>query len=85
MVCLDGIEIRANEGAAAGTLWIDEAQAISTRIVMRTNRLPNGLRLAFTYLYRNGDPYRYLELPIGVIVDQPRSSANRSSRSIIPM
>ena len=67
------VEIRANEGAAAGTLWIDEAQAISTRTVMRTNRLPNGLRLAFTYLYRNGDPYRYLELPIGVIVDQPRS------------
>jgi uncharacterized repeat protein (TIGR01451 family) len=67
------VEIRVNEGAAAGTLWIDEAQAISTRTVMRTNRLPNGLRLAFTYLYRNGDPYRYLELPIGVIVDQPRS------------
>jgi uncharacterized repeat protein (TIGR01451 family) len=67
------VEIRANEGAAAGTLWIDEAQAISTRTVMRTNRLPNGLRLAFTYLYRNSDPYRYLELPIGVIVDQPRS------------
>jgi uncharacterized repeat protein (TIGR01451 family) len=67
------IEIQASEGAASGTLWIDEAQAISTRTVMRTNRLPNGLRLAFTYLYRNGDPYRYLELPIGVIVDQPRS------------
>jgi uncharacterized repeat protein (TIGR01451 family) len=67
------VEIRVNEGAAAGTLWIDEAQAISTRTVMRTNRLPNGLRLAFTHLYRNGDPYRYLELPIGVIVDQPRS------------
>jgi uncharacterized repeat protein (TIGR01451 family) len=67
------VEIRANEGAAAGTLWIDEAQAISTRTVMRTNRLPNGLRLAFTYLYRNGDPYRYLELPIGVIVGQSRS------------
>jgi uncharacterized repeat protein (TIGR01451 family) len=67
------IEIRASEGAASGTLWIDEAQALSTRAVMRTNRLPNGLRLAFTYLYRNGDPYRYLELPIGVIVDQPRS------------
>jgi uncharacterized repeat protein (TIGR01451 family) len=67
------VEIRVNEGAAAGTLWIDEAQAISTRTVMRTNRLPNGLRLAFTHLYRNGDPYRYLELPIGVIVGQPRS------------
>jgi hypothetical protein len=46
------IEIRANEGAASGTLWIDEAQAISARSVMRTNRLPNGLRLALTYLYR---------------------------------
>ena len=67
------VEIRANEGAASGTLWIDEAQAISTRSVMRANRLPNGLRLALTYLYRNSDPYRYLELPVGVIVDQPRS------------
>ena len=67
------VEIRANEGSASGTLWFDEAQAISTRSVMRQNRLPNGLRLALSYLYRNGDPYRYLELPIGVIVDQPRS------------
>jgi len=62
------IEIRANEGAAAGTLWIDEAQAIAARSVMRANRLPNGLRLALTYLYRNDDPYRYLEAPVGVIV-----------------
>jgi uncharacterized repeat protein (TIGR01451 family) len=61
------VQIRANEGAAAGTLWIDEAQAISTRTVMRTNRLPNGLRLAYTYLYRNPDPYRYLDLPFGVV------------------
>jgi uncharacterized repeat protein (TIGR01451 family) len=67
------VEIRANEGAASGTVWIDEAQAISSRAVMRQNRLPNGLRLAFTYLYCNGDPYRYLDLPVGVIVDQPRS------------
>jgi hypothetical protein len=42
------IEIRASEGAAAGTLWIDEAQALSTRAVIRMNRLPNGLRLAYT-------------------------------------
>jgi uncharacterized repeat protein (TIGR01451 family) len=67
------IEIRANEGAASGTLWIDEAQAISARSVMRTNRLPNGLRLALTYLYRNNDPYRYLELPVGVIVGFARA------------
>jgi uncharacterized repeat protein (TIGR01451 family) len=67
------IEIRANEGAASGTLWIDEAQAISARSVMRTNRLPNGLRLALTYLYRNDDPYRYLELPVGVIVGFARA------------
>jgi len=67
------IEIRANEGAASGTLWIDEAQAISTRTVMRRNRLPNGLRLALTYLYRNNDPYRYLELPVGVIVGFARA------------
>jgi uncharacterized repeat protein (TIGR01451 family) len=65
------IEIRASEGAASGTLWIDEAQAISTRTVMRTNRLPNGLRLAFTYLYRNRDPYRYLDQTIGAVVDIP--------------
>jgi uncharacterized repeat protein (TIGR01451 family) len=67
------VEIRANEGAASGTVWIDEAQAISSRAVMRQNRLPNGLRLALTYLYLNTEPYRYLELPIGVIVDKPRS------------
>ncbi len=65
------VEIRANEGAASGTLWIDEAQAISTRTVMRTNRLPNGLRLAFTYLYRNRDPYRYLDQAIGAVVGTP--------------
>jgi uncharacterized repeat protein (TIGR01451 family) len=65
------IEIQASEGAASGTLWIDEAQAISTRTVMRTNRLPNGLRLAFTYLYRNRDPYRYLDQTIGAVVGTP--------------
>jgi conserved repeat domain len=65
------IEIQASEGAASGTLWIDEAQAISTRTVMRTNRLPNGLRLAFTYLYRNRDPYRYLDQSIGAVVGTP--------------
>jgi uncharacterized repeat protein (TIGR01451 family) len=61
------IEIQASEGAASGTLWIDEAQALSTRAVIRMNRLPNGLRLAYTYLYRNRDPYRYLDLPFGVV------------------
>jgi len=66
------IEIRANEGAAAGTLWIDEAQAISARSVMRTNRLPNGLRLALNFLYSNQDPYRYLDLPFGVVTGVPR-------------
>ena len=66
------IEIRANEGAAAGTLWIDEAQAISTRSVTRTNRLPNGLRLALNFLYSNQDPYRYMELPFGVVTGVQR-------------
>jgi len=66
------VEIRANEGAAAGTLWIDEAQAISTRSVMRTNRLPNGLRLALNFLYPNQDPYRYLDLPFGVVTGVQR-------------
>jgi uncharacterized repeat protein (TIGR01451 family) len=61
------IEIRASEGAASGTLWIDEVQAISTRAVIRMNRLPNGLRLVYTHLYRNQDPYRYLDLPFGVV------------------
>jgi uncharacterized repeat protein (TIGR01451 family) len=61
------IEIQASEGAASGTLWIDEAQAVSTRTVMRTNRLPNGLRLALNFLYRNQDPYRYIDLPFGVV------------------
>jgi uncharacterized repeat protein (TIGR01451 family) len=70
------IEIRANEGAASGTLWIDEAQAISTRTVMRRNRLPNGLRLALTYLHIDRDPFRYLELPIGAIVGFSTAGAN---------
>jgi uncharacterized repeat protein (TIGR01451 family) len=66
------VEIRVNEGAAAGTLWIDEAQAISTRTVMRTNRLPNGLRLALNFLYRDQDPYRYMDLPFGVVTGAQR-------------
>jgi len=66
------IEIQASEGAASGTLWIDEAQAISTRTVMRTNRLPNGLRLALNFLYPNQDPYRYMELPFGVVTGVQR-------------
>lgn len=66
------IEIQAGEGAAAGTLWIDEAQAISARSVMRTNRLPNGLRLALNFLYPNQDPYRYLDLPFGVVTGVQR-------------
>lgn len=70
------VEIRANEGAASGTLWIDEAQAISTRTVMRQNRLPNGLRLALTYLHIDRDPFRYLELPVGVIVGFSTAGAN---------
>jgi uncharacterized repeat protein (TIGR01451 family) len=70
------IEIRANEGAASGTLWIDEAQAISTRTVMRRNRLPNGLRLALTHLHTDRDPFRYLELPVGAIVGFSTAGAN---------
>jgi uncharacterized repeat protein (TIGR01451 family) len=66
------VEIRVSEGAAAGTLWIDEAQAISTRTVMRTNRLPNGLRLALNFLYRDQDPYRYMDLPFGVVTGAQR-------------
>jgi hypothetical protein len=65
------VEIRANEGAASGTVWIDEAQAISSRTLMRANRLPNGLRLALNFLYRNQDPYRYLEQPFGVVIGVP--------------
>jgi uncharacterized repeat protein (TIGR01451 family) len=70
------IEIRANDGAASGTLWIDEAQAISARSVMRRNRLPNGLRLALTYLHTDRDPFRYLELPVGAIVGFSTAGAN---------
>jgi len=70
------IEIRANGGAASGTLWIDEAQAISTRTVMRRNRLPNGLRLALTHLHTDRDPFRYLELPVGAIVGFSTAGAN---------
>jgi uncharacterized repeat protein (TIGR01451 family) len=66
------IQIRVQNGAAAGTLWIDEAQAISTRAVLRANQLPNGLKLALTFLYRNRDPWRYLQdLPFGIVFDLP--------------
>lgn len=63
------VEISAGEGAAEGTLWIDEMQAISARTVMRNNTLPNGLRIAYSYLYRNQDGYRYLQdVPIGIVL-----------------
>lgn len=63
------VEINVGEGAAQGTIWIDEAQALSTRTVMRSNTLPNGLKLAVTYLYLDGDGYRYLaDKPFGFVV-----------------
>lgn len=63
------IELIVGEGAAQGTLWIDEAQALSTRTLIRNNTLPNGLKLALTYLYRQRNSYEYLnEFPINVVV-----------------
>lgn len=55
------VEIRANAGAAQGTLWIDDARTLSTRTVLRQNRLPNGLKLALLYLKSDRDPYVYLD------------------------
>jgi uncharacterized repeat protein (TIGR01451 family) len=62
------IQINAQVGAASGTLWFDEAQAISARTMLRANRLPNGLRLCLSYLYLNRDPFHYLDKPIAAVV-----------------
>lgn len=64
-----GVQIRVQDGAASGTLWFDEAHAVSMRTVIRTNRLPNGLKLALSYLYPEREPFRYLkEMPFGIVI-----------------
>lgn len=63
------IEINVRDGAASGVLWIDEAYILSSRTVSRVNRLPNGLKLCYTYLYRERSPYAYLQdFPFGLVV-----------------
>ncbi len=54
------VEFRVQDGAASGTFWIDEAYMLSARTVQRANQLPNGLKLCFSFLYREQDPYAYL-------------------------
>ncbi|MEM0338010.1 MAG: putative glycoside hydrolase [Candidatus Caldarchaeum sp.] len=69
------VMIEPRSGAAAGRIWVDDVQAISTRTVMRSNSLPNGLKLAITYLNLDRNGYRYLpDLPFGFVVGAPHVS-----------
>lgn len=64
--------IEPRVGAASGTVWLDDVQALSTRTVTRNNTLPNGLKLCVNFLYRNQDGYRYLpNLPFGMVLGIP--------------
>lgn len=54
------VEIQADAGAAQGTVWVDDIRALSARTVIRQNRLPNGIKLALTFLKTDTDPYLYL-------------------------
>ncbi len=67
------IELEAGSGAAQAVLWLDAIQAISTRTVISSGRLPNSLKLCLDYLYLNNDGYRFLELPIGIVVGAKES------------
>lgn len=63
------IQLSVQPGAASGTLWVDEVQVLSARTVVRCNRLPNGLKLALDYLYREREPSRYLQgMPFGIVI-----------------
>ncbi len=53
------VMIEPRAGAAAGRVWVDDVQAISTRTVMRSNSLPNGLKIALV----NPQYDAYLDLP----------------------
>lgn len=62
--------IQVGEGAARGTAWVDDIRALSARTVFRANQLPNGIKLALTYLKTDRDPYLYLREahPFGIII-----------------
>ncbi len=51
------LEVRlvAGAGAATGTLWIDEARALSGVTLSRPASLPNGLRLALSHAEKESD------------------------------
>lgn len=44
------VRINANAGRSGGTLWVDEVRALSAATLRRSVPLPNGLRLALSYL-----------------------------------
>ncbi len=70
------VEIRAGQGSASGTLWVDEIRALSSRTVSRFERFPIGLKSVHTYLLPNRDGYRYLDgLPVGVIIGSSRDAS----------
>lgn len=62
------VQVNVGEGSAAGVLWIDEMQALSSRTVTRSHRLPNQLQLCLP-LERNPDGTVYLsEFPIKLFI-----------------
>lgn len=62
------IGVKVLEGAASGTLWIDEAYILTSRTVSRADSLPNGLKLCYNFLYPEKNPYAYLNLPFNIVV-----------------
>lgn len=67
------LEIAVGEGAAQGAIWIDEIQALSTRTVMRNGTLPCGIQVAVVNTQH--DPYRDMDLPVGITIGSRRHSA----------
>lgn len=68
------VQITVGEGVAAGVLWLDMAQALSSQTVTRAHRLPNQLQLCLP-LERDSDGTVYLsEFPIKFFVGAARQA-----------
>jgi uncharacterized repeat protein (TIGR01451 family) len=68
------VQLNVNAGAATGTLWIDEARALSSRTLLRSPRLPNQLQLCLP-LERNSDGTVYLtQFPIKLFIGAAQQS-----------
>ncbi len=65
--------IEPRSGAAAGRIWVDSVRALSTRTVMRNGTLPCGIQVAV--VNPQHDPYRDMDLPVGITIGSRRHSA----------